>query len=263
MSASAVAIGLVQPLRQERALVWCVLASIALHALVFLGLSSRDAQAPPEKALLVLSARLAPVAVTPPEPAPQAQPMPVPPALVAQPPKPAARLAPNNAAPRPVPDPRKTPPPAAVKTAPPEAAAPATAVSSAQPAAPSPAGSAAQAAAAIPKAVSVKSGSEADKGTLERYRLALISATKRYKRYPAIAMEKGWQGRVVVHMAIGADGMLAEASIKTSSGHPVLDKQAVNMLKKGKTTVQIPASLRGREFGVDVPVIFNLDDPRS
>jgi hypothetical protein len=32
------------------------------------------------------------------------------------------------------------------------------------------------------------------------------------------------------------------------------------MLRKGKTAVQIPASLRGREFSVDVPVIFKLDD---
>jgi len=108
-----------------------------------------------------------------------------------------------------------------------------------------------------------KSGNEADKGTLEQYRLALIVATRRYKRYPAIAMEKGWQGRVEVHMVIGADGMIAGASIKTGSGHDVLDNQALEMLKKGMTTVPIPANLRGREFSIDVPVIFNLDNPGS
>jgi TonB family protein len=57
--------------------------------------------------------------------------------------------------------------------------------------------------------------------------------------------------------------MLADATIKTSSGHEILDNQAIDMLKKGKTTVQIPASLRGREFSIDVPVIFNLDNPSS
>lgn len=106
-----------------------------------------------------------------------------------------------------------------------------------------------------------KSGSEADKGTLEQYRLALIAATGRYKRYPAIAMEKGWQGRVEVRMVIGANGMLAGTSIKSSSGYKILDDQAMSMLKKGKTTVPIPASLRGRAFNIDVPVIFNLDSP--
>ena len=108
-----------------------------------------------------------------------------------------------------------------------------------------------------------KAANEADTGTLEQYRLALIVATRRYKRYPAIAMEKGWQGRVDVHMVIGANGMVASASIKTGSGHEILDKQALDMLKKGKTTVPIPASLRGREFSIDVPVIFNLDNPNS
>ncbi len=88
-------------------------------------------------------------------------------------------------------------------------------------------------------------------------------ATRRYKRYPAIAMEKGWQGRVEVHMVIGANGAIANASIKTSSGHEVLDNQAMDMLKKGKTTVQVPASLRGREFTIDVPVIFSLESPDS
>jgi len=104
---------------------------------------------------------------------------------------------------------------------------------------------------------------EADAGTLEQYRLALIVATKRYKRYPAIAMEKGWQGRVEVQMVIGANGMIASAMIKTGSGHEILDNQALDMLKKGKTTVPIPAGLRGREFSIVVPVIFNLDNPNS
>ena len=88
-------------------------------------------------------------------------------------------------------------------------------------------------------------------------------ATRRYKRYPAKAMENGWQGRVVVRMVIGANGMLVSTSVKTSSGYEILDNQALDMLKKGKTTVPIPASLRGREFAIDVPVIFNLESADS
>jgi periplasmic protein TonB len=68
---------------------------------------------------------------------------------------------------------------------------------------------------------------------------------------------------VDVHMVIGANGMIASASIKTGSGHDILDNQALDMLKKGRTAVPIPASLRGREFSIDVPVIFNLENPSS
>jgi periplasmic protein TonB len=143
-------------------------------------------------------------------------------------------------------------------------AAPASAASSTEPDAPVQARAAPQAPAGIPAAEpAAKSGNAADAGTLEQYRLALIVATRRYKRYPAIALEKGWQGRVEVHMVIGANGMVASTSIKTGSGHEILDNQALDMLKKGKTTVPIPASLRGREFSIDVPVVFSLENPNS
>ena len=98
---------------------------------------------------------------------------------------------------------------------------------------------------------------------MAQYRLALIVATRRYKRYPAIALEKGWQGKVDVHLVIGANGMVASASIKASSGHEILDNQALDMLNKGRTTVPVPAGLRGREFDIEVPVIFSLDNPSS
>jgi protein TonB len=139
--------------------------------------------------------------------------------------------------------------------------APATASVDAQAAASDQTRSEAARSSAASAATVAESVSQVDGGALDKYRRALIAATRRYKRYPAIAMEKGWQGKVEVHMVIGADGMLAKTSIKSSSGHKVLDDQAVSMLKKGKSTVQIPPGLRSREFSIDVPVIFNLDDP--
>ena len=88
--------------------------------------------------------------------------------------------------------------------------------------------------------------------------MALISAARRYKRYPAQAMERGWQGKVEIRLVIGADGRIKTASIRTSSGHGILDQQALDMITKGKTLAQIPPALRGKDFVVDVPVIFDL-----
>lgn len=264
MSPSAATARLFQPFAQQRALLWGVLVSIALHALVLLGMAWMGTPAPPSRTLLVLTARLAPFAA-----APHAS---------VQPPQPKLAPAPppeSVSAPRPVAlKPAVSPAPAVHNTAPvepakapqPESApvAPGSAASSAQPVAPVQASAAPQAPTGFPATeAGAGSGNEADTGTLEQYRLALIMATRRYKRYPAIALEKGWQGRVEVHMVIGANGMVASASIKTGSGHEILDNQALDMLKKGKTTVPIPASLRGREFSIDVPVVFNLDNPNS
>src|ERR1035437_783867 len=237
MSAPNTTAGLIQSLAGERALFWGVLASIALHALVLLGLSWGGAPAPAAKTLLVLTARLAPFAAAP--RAPVQPPSPV----IAPPPPPEPASAPRPALTKSV----ATPAPAVKRTAPVEpvklpqpesasgapgaeaSAAPSAAPIQTRPAPQAPAGSPATDAAA-------KRGNEADKGTLEQYRMALIVATRRYKRYPAIAMEKGWQGKVEVHIVIGANGMIASASIKTSSGHDILDNQALDMLKKGKTT---------------------------
>ena len=97
-----------------------------------------------------------------------------------------------------------------------------------------------------------------DTGLLDAYRLALIDAAKRYKRYPGQAMERGWQGRVEIRVVIGADGMIRRALVKTSSNYHILDDQALDMVKRGKSLTQIPPALRGREFTVDIPVIFEL-----
>jgi protein TonB len=254
---------LFQSLAGERALIWCVLVSIALHALVLLGLSWAGEPAPPAKTLLALTARLAPFAAAPRAPEQPPAPKLVPPPPPESPSAPRPVLTKRAATPAPVPE--STAPAEVVKALQPELAPAATgaAASPAQPGAPVQTRQASQASAGVPTEAAAKSGNEADKGTLEQYRLALIVATRRYKRYPAIAMEKGWQGRVEVHMVIGADGMIARASIKTGSGHDILDNQALEMLKKGKDTVPVPANLRGREFSIDVPVIFNLDNPGS
>lgn len=275
MSAPNANAGLIQSLEQERVLLWCVLFSIALHALMLLGISSRRAPAPAVKAQLVLTARLVPIPVAPPEPA---EPKPAPPAPPEppaaprpRPAKPSARAAAEAekmapAEPVVAPEPEIAPAaPSVEASAPPPSiqAMPAPLVPSAESVQTTPVPAPAAPARIPATEAAAKSSSAADTGTLEEYRLALIVATRRYKRYPAIALEKGWHGRVDVRMVIDANGALASASIKTGSGYEVLDRQALDMLKKGKTTVPIPASLRGREFSIDVPVIFNLENPNS
>ena len=110
-----------------------------------------------------------------------------------------------------------------------------------------------------PGRAAARRASESDAITLSQYRLALIGVAKRYKRYPARAMEMGWQGRVEVRLVIGAGGFTQTASIKLSSGYEILDQQALDMVTKAKPLTPIPASLRGREFTIDIPVIFDLD----
>jgi len=60
-----------------------------------------------------------------------------------------------------------------------------------------------------------------DTGLLDAYRLALIDAARRYKRYPVQAMERGWQGRVEIRLVIGRRRNDQEAHVKTSSNYRI------------------------------------------
>jgi len=99
----------------------------------------------------------------------------------------------------------------------------------------------------------------ADAGSVDQYRLQLVSAARRYKPLPAhCPWTTNWEGDVVVRMVIGADGMIASVSVKTGSGHEVLDSQALEMFKRAKPLVPIPLALLGKEFILELRAIYNL-----
>lgn len=99
-----------------------------------------------------------------------------------------------------------------------------------------------------------------DPATLGQYRIAIIAAAKRYKKYPRLAMDNNWEGQAEIRMVIGADGTIASISVKTRSGFEVLDEQAMEMIRKAKPLAPIPPQLRGKGFTVDVPVVFSLKE---
>jgi len=104
-----------------------------------------------------------------------------------------------------------------------------------------------------------KSAEALDASLLEAYRLALIDAAKRYKRYPVQAMERGWEGRVEIRVVVGANGTIKSALVKRSSKYQILDDQALDMVKRAfNALAQAQPVPHGREFTVDVPVIFEL-----
>ena len=98
-----------------------------------------------------------------------------------------------------------------------------------------------------------------DATTVGQYRLQLVDAAKRYKRYPEVARENNWAGNVVVGVAVGADAR-AQTSVRKSSGRMVLDQQALEMFQQAAKAVPVPPALRGREFSLEVRAIYGLED---
>jgi protein TonB len=98
-----------------------------------------------------------------------------------------------------------------------------------------------------------------DPRLLKGFQNALAENARRYKRYPRRAMDEGWQGTVLVKLHVGASGRVQELLIDRSSGHEILDREAVEMVRKGAPLAALPPELRGRAVIVLVPVVFRLE----
>jgi protein TonB len=229
---------------------YAVALSLLLHAVVLFGLPhSRESQ----------RIRVQPAPIV----ARLMEQQPTPAIVAASPPIPPAAA--QRPEPRQIPRRIPVPNPEALNIAPPADPEPAP-MAPAAPAASEPAGEAVAGPVAKDEAQTAASALAAeapDAGTLAQYRLQLISAAKRYKRYPRVAMDNNWEGDVVVRMVIGVNGMLTSVSVKTGSGHEVLDSQALEMFKRATPLVPIPSALRGKEFSIELRAIYNLRDQDS
>jgi protein TonB len=245
-----------------------LLASILLHALLLAVLPSlRElaAQLPRVPAPLVAhltQPAASPAASSPAEevrktPAREKRPASPPPAAKAPPP-PMAKAAPPVAVPSPAPAPQVAPPAPSMQ-------APAT--SEGTPRAPAPTAASAPASVAplarLDQLPAPAAPPGPDPGALDRYRLQLVTVAARFKRYPRSAIDNNWEGVVVVSMTIGADGRIAALGIRKSSGHEVLDRQALEMFRIAKPFVQLPRELDGREFELELRAIYSLKDQPS
>jgi len=94
---------------------------------------------------------------------------------------------------------------------------------------------------------------------LRQYRIDLAGAARRFRVYPAVARSRGWEGVVEVMVSIVPGG---EPSVRLvrSSGHAVLDEQALLMLSRAVSQTPLPDSLRGRSFTVPLPIRFSLEE---
>lgn len=226
-----------------------LLASLALHALFLLWLSHfRDVQRvrAPEPPL---NARLA--KPKPPDPPPPKV-EPVVAAPVAPKPAPVAKARPQPAAP--VRAPTVAPPPPLLSVEPQKQVEPAFVVP-ATPASPM-ATTDSQPGPGTP--ASPVTGP--DPGSIARFRMEFMDIASRYKRYPRIAQDNNWQGRVELRIAFSETGTISSISVRKGTGRAVLDEEAQAMIRRAQAQVTIPPALRGKAFTLEIPVDFFLKE---
>ena len=233
------------PRRDDRLLV-AVACSLLLHlgllALLptLLEESRKVLELPKLTARLVEPAPQAPRAIEPPAPeSPQPTPKiarpapqkPVPsvpqvaPPVIAVPPTPSAP-----------PGPFVVPAPVTQQPAPPAAAAPPAAQPGIGPAAP-----------------------VSDAASIKLYSSELAMIAHRNRRYPRVAVDNNWEGKVHLRMAIGTSGAIASLRVEKSSGFAALDEEAQRMFRAAHAQLPVPPALLGREFALNQIVDFRFE----
>lgn len=136
--------------------------------------------------------------------------------------------------------------------------APATAVEDTQTRVPAVAAAPVVAPAAVPTPVPAPAPAALDPRELAGYGRSVAAVVAQHQRYPRIAQLRQWQGTTMLQLEFSAEGRLLETRVLSSSGHEVLDRQALEMVRAAQPLPPLPSVLAGRALVVTVPVVFRL-----
>jgi protein TonB len=87
---------------------------------------------------------------------------------------------------------------------------------------------------------------------------AILRRVEELKRYPASARVDRAEGKVVVKAVINEDGDISEVEVFQSSGHPGLDKAAVDTMRQA-APFHLPRPLGQPRMTIKIPMSYRLD----
>lgn len=99
----------------------------------------------------------------------------------------------------------------------------------------------------------------AQKKSNARVTSILIEEFKQYFSYPKIAIQRNWQGKVLLSLRVSSAGKIKDIQIKNSSGYAMLDQAAVESMNKVKMLPKISSWLEN-DIELKLPVIYKLTE---
>jgi protein TonB len=87
---------------------------------------------------------------------------------------------------------------------------------------------------------------------------ALLRRIEQLKRYPQKARLNRWEGTVVVRAIIREDGYFADLTMEKSSGHDVLDLDAIELLRKA-SPMTLKHELGRPQVTIRIPIRYKLE----
>jgi protein TonB len=114
-----------------------------------------------------------------------------------------------------------------------------------------------------PNTVAKASTDSAPPGAIDRFTREIERAGSQVfdqRDYPSEAKDKKWQGTTLIEVRYAEGGYIRSIVVGKSSGHPVLDEQALQIARNLRLP-NAPEELRSHEFAVRFPIVFQLSRP--
>jgi protein TonB len=91
------------------------------------------------------------------------------------------------------------------------------------------------------------------------YRVRLLAAIAKQKRYPKRAQKLGLEGEAVVGFIVNADGLISDIALVESSGYKHLNRAAIKVIEKVGQLEPIPPLLGMNSWKFQVPLQYSLN----
>ncbi len=113
-------------------------------------------------------------------------------------------------------------------------------------------------AAPMPPRVATLPPSVGRPGADAEYFSTVLAWLEKHKEYPRHAQARRQQGTAVLHFELDRQGHVLSYRIKSSSGHPDLDREVEAMIKRAEPLPPMPADMTQARLELQVPVQFRL-----
>lgn len=97
-------------------------------------------------------------------------------------------------------------------------------------------------------------------GDVRRYGRGVYRSMLPHRRYPLAARKLRLEGRVLLRVRLRRDGRVLAARVHQSSGHKVLDDEALRMLAAAAPFASFPENIARPELDIVIPMAFRLQD---
>ena len=88
------------------------------------------------------------------------------------------------------------------------------------------------------------------------YAAVLLAWLERHKEYPRPARRRGQEGVVLLYVLIDREGRVLQSRIEESSGYPLLDNAALDMLERAAPVPPLPDDMPQERLELVLPVQF-------